>query len=109
MKYAAFVVLLEVPLSPPTRGCELKFPSATAQRMLEVTPHAGVRIEIELYEKLRIPARVTPHAGVRIEIFHVLLCACRVRSPPTRGCELKFLRLCRGFAFCRHPPRGGAN
>ena len=33
-----------------------------------VTPHAGVRIEIEMRKEEKEMIKVTPHAGVRIEI-----------------------------------------
>ena len=73
---------------------------------------------------------VTPHAGVRIEMFVQLITPSGLTSPPTRGCELKLcedavlackrvtphagvrieIRCRLGFLFpLRHPPRGGAN
>ena len=38
---------------------------------------------------------VTPHAGVRIEISTLIHRGTFSRSPPTRGCELKFIRSAR--------------
>ena len=55
-------------VSPPTRGCELKYISSGKIPRSEVTPHAGVRIEIDV---LALNKMAAP-------------------SPPTRGCELKF-------------------
>ena len=73
---------------------------------------------------------VTPHAGVRIEINTVEVTASVPWSPPTRGCELKYdsgyfafvqevtphagVRIEIILAFpidnlSGHPPRGGAN
>ena len=37
----------------------------------DVTPHAGVRIEMSYYSTLTLDPEVTPHAGVRIEIDHL--------------------------------------
>ena len=34
---------------------------------------------------------VTPHAGVRIEIDYLHKAYSNSRSPPTRGCELKYV------------------
>ena len=37
--------------------------------------------------------RVTPHAGVRIEMQKRLRLVRRSPSPPTRGCELKYCKM----------------
>ena len=55
-------------LSPPTRGCELKYKPTKIIAKSEVTPHAGVRIEMI--------------CGICFRLYS--------RSPPTRGCELKW-------------------
>ncbi len=80
-------------------------------RSADVTPHAGVRIEIDVLAlnkmaapspptrgcelkwrdgRTRTAAGVTPHAGVRIEMGTTDRRRSSARSPPTRGCELKF-------------------
>ena len=55
-----------------------------------VTPHAGVRIEIFRGRVRARRAIVTPHAGVRIEIIDIETYSDVEMSPPTRGCELKY-------------------
>ena len=47
------------------------------------------------YTAVRGTARVTPHAGVRIEIEYRIPKKSLYQSPPTRGCELKFIRSAR--------------
>ena len=52
---------------------------------------------------------VTPHAGVRIEIDYTGYITQQLESPPTRGCELKLNVFNLFIFFLSHPPRGGAN
>ena len=56
-----------------------------------------------------IKMTVTPHAGVRIEIDFSWRASSPQRSPPTRGCELKYWGMYIGDGLAGHPPRGGAN
>ena len=74
-----------------------------------VTPHAGVRIEIRWARISACSRTVTPHAGVRIEMSDVSEPYLSTLSPPTRGCELKFVLDDDLRAAIGHPPRGGAN
>ena len=76
---------------------------------IKVTPHAGVRIEIILILTIVTFRAVTPHAGVRIEIENVYQDINQGSSPPTRGCELKYVSLVYYWFWDCHPPRGGAN
>ena len=68
LKYIRQRDLLSKAGSPPTRGCELKYKPVHVQGLLMVTPHAGVRIEIYVMLYTASHTHVTPHAGVRIEI-----------------------------------------
>ena len=52
-----------VVLSPPTRGCELKYKPVHTQGFSKVTPHAGVRIEIIVPFQNPFPNSHPPRGG----------------------------------------------
>ena len=55
--------------SLPTRECGLKYPTLiTVFLACDVTPHAGVWIEMPNFPVISVSISVTPHAGVWIEI-----------------------------------------
>ena len=54
-----------------------------------VTPYAGVWIEIALDSQQQTLAIVTPYAGVWIEIFEPFKNVFKVKSLPMRECGLK--------------------
>ena len=60
---------------------------------MNVTPYAGVWIEIFHLYPYRLLHRVTPYAGVWIEIFEKVFAPDMVWSLPTRECGLKLTRL----------------
>ena len=56
---------------------------------IQVTPYAGVWIEIEEIALLKKSVSVTPYAGVWIEIAEKIPLSNAVASLPTRECGLK--------------------
>ena len=57
---------------------------------MNVTPYAGVWIEIRSVHEKELPLSVTPYAGVWIEILHTVGVFASIKSLPTRECGLKF-------------------
>ena len=60
-----------------------------AIKAINVTPYAGVWIEIKIFGDKWNAVRVTPYAGVWIEICNYNITSAETWSLPTRECGLK--------------------
>ena len=81
-------------LSLPTRECGLKYDEKDRICIrINVTPYAGVWIEMSVSVSLTVKYLVTPYAGVWIEIQYIRRGRWIYVSLPTRECGLKSLWL----------------
>ena len=96
LKSLVLAVLAGYDLSLPVRECGLKYQRThTVLAAPEVTPRAGVWIEIEKGKPMEKTEFVTPRAGVWIEIRPRSFPPCRpVSSLPVRECGLKYFPEC---------------
>ena len=74
---------------------------------MEVTPHAGVWIEIAHMENKTVKTFVTPHAGVWIEIIPAYQLYQEIKSLPMRECGLKSLLVYRIIMIVVVTPHAG--
>ena len=96
-------------MSLPTRECGLKsMLLVEVSPSIDVTPYAGVWIEIANEEVQKISIAVTPYAGVWIEIKWNFVCHLQVYSSlPTRECGLKLFHLQTARLLCLVTPYAG--
>ena len=96
--------------SPPSRGCGLKCGALHGiLGSVDVTPFAGVWIEINSLLILDISVDVTPFAGVWIEIKYLVSIESGILSRPSRGCGLKLDSDLPMDVAAGHPLRGGVD